>query len=300
MAILSALPTAAAEEQRANPPPTVRSLPWLGNDCTDPRLPTLSGPWAIGCKGESTPNRAQHIQSGQQLEFPALGQHWGHGEGVLVDHSNRLFWRIGEETREKLSPFSSKTHAPLTSDGVRLVISSQEKLEWMNLGNNQRFVVPKANPAPWYTAAISGDHIAWVQKENAQASENIWLYSIQEKRSWAAAKSDENERHVAIQGDEIAWLTDTAVHLFNIQSQAHAIFPGRVHSNENLSLSKGVVCWEALEKENIDVHCSDGLHLKRPGDQRHPSRWNEWLLVHEGNTALLVGPMSTMAEKETL
>lgn len=269
----------------------VRSLPWLGNDCADPHLPTLSGPWAIGCKGASTPNRAQHVSKGTQLEFPPLGQEWGHGEGVLVDHTHRQFWRIGSDSREKLHPFSSKIHSPLISDGQRLVISSPSKLEWVDLGDTHRFSVPQADPAPWYAPAISGDRLAWVQRGSPQSGEDVWAFDIQSKNAWPVAQSTEHERHVALQGVYIAWMTDTAIHLLNTESKAHLLFPGQVNSNTFLSLSQGVVCWESFERKDLDIHCSDGLHLDRPGDQRHPRRWKEWLLVHENNMALLVGPL---------
>lgn len=298
MAVLSLLAVDSAKEPSLAAKPVIRALPWLGGDCDDPRLPTLNGPWAIGCKGASTPNRAQHVETDHRIEHPPLGDNWGHGDGVFADHTKRQYWALGAEKQSKLYPFSSTAHAPLQTDGSRLVISSPGKLEWMQLGEDKRFTIPEANPAPWYAPAVSGDRIYWVQRGDQNTGEDLWAYSISENRSWPLAQSTDHERHVVAQGHFSAWLTDSSVHLLNTKSGEHRVFPGLVNSNESLGLSEGVVCWEAHTKDDIDVFCSDGLHLERPGNQRRPTRWKGWLLFHEGNATLLYGPLSTMPERE--
>ena len=47
-----------------------------------------------------------------------------------------------------------------------------------------------------------------------------------------------------------------------------------------------VVCWEdrgplRAGTGDIDVRCSDGMEVARPGDQRAPARWGPWLLFRE-------------------
>jgi hypothetical protein len=298
MAVLGLLALDPVEDPTLTTKPEIRSLPWLGNDCEHPRLPTLNGPWAIGCKGASTPNRALHLETNQRIEHPPLGAHWGHGDGFFVDHTKRQYWTLGTDSQLGLYPFSSTAHAPLRTDGSSLVVSSPGKLEWMRLGDDKRFTIPGANPAPWYAPAVSGDRIYWVQRGDLKTGEDLWTYSLSEKRSWPVAQSDAHERHVVAQGPYAAWLTDSSVHLFNTQNDEHRVFPGIVNSNEGLGLSDGVVCWEAHTPKDIDIFCSDGLHLERPGDQRHPTRWKKWLLFHEGNATLLYGPLSTMPERE--
>jgi len=289
--VLAAGPSLASDE--ASPSTTtaeLRSLPWLGHACTDPRLPLLSGPWALGCKGATRPNRAQHIGDGRRVEFSALGETWGHGKGRIVDLSNRREFQIGDSEAPLLA-LSSSPHAPLSSDGERILLSSPGKLEWMQIGESERHTIPDADPAPWYAPAISDDLIAWVQLAEKGGQEDVWAFSRSEGRRFPLAEGPEHERHVVAEGEYVAWLTDNAVHLLNRKSGAHRQFEGQFNSNEGLSLSEGVLCWEGREDSGLDIFCSDGLHLERPGDQRRPSRWRDWLLFHEGEDVLLYGPL---------
>jgi hypothetical protein len=244
----------------------------------------------LGCKGSAQPNRAQHVLDGRQVEFPALGKTWGHGAGRLVDLSTRRNLLLGEGV-EKLLPLSTRPHAPMTTDGDTLLLSSPGKLEWMRIGSRERQEVPGAKPAPWYAPAISGDFIAWVQRGEEDTGEDIWSFSISEGKAKPLAQSPAHERHVVVDGDWVAWLTDNTIHLLDGKSGAHQRFEGQFNSNEGLGLSDGLLCWEARIEGDLDIHCSDGLHLKRPGDQRRPSLWRGWLLFHEGEDALLYGPL---------
>ena len=50
-----------------------------------------------------------------------------------------------------------------------------------------------------------------------------------------------------------------------------------------------VACWEdrrALGTTGIDLWCSNGAHLERPGDQRWPTMSNGYLLWREGEQVL--------------
>ena len=65
-------------------------------------------------------------------------------------------------------------------------------------------------------------------------------------------------------------------------------FPADAHTARRLALDGEVACWEQWTGDEVDVHCSDGVQLRRPGHQRNPSRFGRWLLVVEEGRALQV------------
>ena len=243
----------------------------------------------MGCRGSARPNRAQHIITHEKIAFEPPGTSWGIGAGVIIDLSKRRVWSINEE-KKPIQPISSQAHAPIATDGKHMLISSAEKLEWMEIGSKTRRTIPNARPAPWYPPAISQSTTAWVQW-HPKTGEDIWTYTLHDAQPKPLAQSKAHERHVVADGNWVAWLTDDAVFLHNQETGQLQEFSGQVNSNERLSISNGIVCWEAHTEEDIDIFCSDGLHLRRKGDQRRPSRWMDWLLFHEGENTLLYGPI---------
>jgi len=225
----------------------------------------------------------------EKINFEAPGKIWGVGAGRIVDLSNRKSWSIPNEPAN-IRPISSQPHAPIATDGKNMLISSVEKLEWMEIGSKTRNTIPSAKPLPWYPPSISEATTAWVEW-HPDTGEDVWTYTLHNSTAKPLAQSKAHERHVVVDGKWIAWLTDHAVFLKNQETGDTQTFSGQVHSNERLSLSNGIVCWEAHTKEDIDIFCSDGLHLKRKDNQRRPSRWMGWLLFHEGENTLLYGPI---------
>ena len=88
-----------------------------------------------------------------------------------------------------------------------------------------------------------------------------------------------------------AWMSDTSVFIRDLSTGLTAEQSGRFHSNQSLAISGSLVCFESLNEEDIDIFCSNGFHLQRPGHQRNPSIWKDWLVFHEGDQALLYGPI---------
>lgn len=282
----SALATEAPESTLVQP--VVQSLPWLGETCAQGRLPTLSGGWAIGCGTAETPQRAIQLMTQARSEFSPPAGAWGISHGILLDLHSKSFFLPGEE-QQRLTPVSSPIHAPLISDGESLLLSGPNGLEHMALGGNERQTIPDSNPAPWYSPAINDHGMFWVELQNGK--EELWWTPHETAHPKRFIPSDKAMRHVVAEGDFVGWMSDDAVYLKNLETNHTVEIPGTVHSNDTLALSEGILCYEAGTENGLDIFCSNGLHLERPGDQRNPSLWKQWLLFHEGQHALLYGPI---------
>ena len=159
----------------------------------------------------------------------------------------------------------------------------------MAVGGTKRSTVEGSKPAPWYTPAISEHGVFWVELHNGK--EEIWWLRSGTPQAEQLASGNEPLRHVVAHGDHVAWMGDTAIHLKNLSEAETVEFSGAVHTNDALALSEGLLCYEASSEGNIDIFCSNGLHLDRPQNQRKPRLWKRWLLFHEGQQVLLYGPI---------
>ena len=268
--------------------PQIRPLPWLGSVCSTSSLPRVSGGWVFGCDSEGRPNRALHLLSDERVQFGAPQGAWGLSEGVVLDlHGKAAFLPGGEEML--LTPISSALHAPLVSHDQTLVFSGVQGIETMPLGGTRRTRIEESTPAPWYAPAVNDHGVFWVELHNGK--EEIHWMPHQGGSSEPLAAGSKPLRHVAADGDYVAWMSDTSVFIRDLSTGLTAEQSGRFHSNQSLAISGSLVCFESLNEEDIDIFCSNGFHLQRPGHQRNPSIWKDWLVFHEGDQALLYGPI---------
>ena len=267
---------------------SVRPLPWLGETCSTTSLPRLSGGWIFGCSSDGRPDRALQVANGEQHRFAYPEGDWGISNGVVLDLQRKTAFEPGRDGA-RLTPISSPLHAPLVSDGQTVVFSGERGIETMLLGGNTRTRLSDSKPAPWYPPAINDHGLFWVELHDGQEEIHWRPHNTESQERFAAGPMP--LRHVVGEGDHVAWMSDSAVFLKNLSTAEFQEFPAVVHSNDSLTLSDGLVCFEALDEHDLDIFCSNGFHLKRPGDQRRPSIWRDWLVFHEGRQTLLYGPI---------
>ena len=159
----------------------------------------------------------------------------------------------------------------------------------MLIDGQSRIVLQGSNPAPWYRPALNDHGVFWV--EIHEGKEEIHWKAHNEEAPRPFARGESALRHVAGEGDLVAWMSDTTVFLRNLTTGVTQEYFGEVHSNEALALSESLLCYEAVGEDDLDIFCTNGFHLQRPGNQRRPSLWGEWLVFHEGEQALLYGPI---------
>ena len=231
--------------------------------------------------------------TGEREDIPIPSGPWGIWDQGILDLNGKVAHRFGG-VDVTLSPVSSTPHAPLVGGTTRFLLSTPEALEVMTIGSNKRESIPRSKPAPWTTPTLYGEALFWVQID--EGISKIWWKENTEKPAQIFAEGSEHFTHVTGDKEWVAWRGDSEVFLRNWSTAQESRFGGQVHVNDRLALSNGLLCWEEWKEEDIDIHCSNGLHLEREGHQRSPSLWNGWLLFHEGRQSLLYGPLQYTPE----
>ena len=237
-------------------------------------------------------NRAQNLRTGEQLELEHASKHVAAGAGWVYGGPGA--WELGAEAalrREGVLPLHGEPQ--MGTDGEWVALATDDDLQVGRIfGNTRQHAEPA--PAPWYRPAVAGGHVAWVTHEGE--SEDIWLLDIEARVATVLADGPGHERHVALSTTHVAWIEDDAVVLKPLDGDA-VRFPADAHTARSLTLDGDVVCWEQWNGTDVDVACSDGVRIERPGHQRNPSRHGDLLLVVEDGQALLwLPPVPTEPE----
>ena len=136
--------------------------------------------------------------------------------------------------------------------------------------------------------AVDGPWVAWVDMGEAWLfGEDIYVRHKDWREGAPLVRRAGSQRHVAASEGFVGWIEDAAVCVESLETGERRCVPASPGPSRRLSLWGAVACWEDYGGEDIDVVCSDGLALRRPGHQHNPSRIGPWLLFREGNQTLL-------------
>lgn len=270
-------------------------LAWLGEaDCDDDRYPRLAGEWVVWCASAGRVDRATHLLTGAEVRLDAgTAPGVGPGEVYAVGGGH---WTLPEAAPAEAVPWVRPGPiAPPAVGGGRVAVLYADHVEHYRAGDRSRTHVD-AHPLPWYPPALAAGAVAWVERTR-ETGEDVWLAG-DDRAARVLAGGPGDQRHVVGDGDWLAWVEPGAVVLHHLPTGAQTRFAADTGFRAPPTLSDGVVCWEEraalLQGGDVDLVCSDGWTLRRPGDQRSPSRHRGWLLFHEGPRAMVyeVDPMS--------
>ncbi len=265
--------------------PQVLPLPWLDGPCTDPRYPQLAGEWAVGCGPSGRVDRALHLETRRTVQLEQAATSPAVAPGVVYAPTREHgLWRLPTPEVDPSAPLVPlEGIAPPATDGEVVVLSLEAGVQVFRLDEKVRRT-HQARPAPWYPPAVEGDLVAWVDVR--EGNEDVW--ALVEGSPVPVATTSLQERHVAVSGDEVAWIDQEGVHGWNRVTGETWWVETDAHTSRRLSLSEGVACWEAWNGLDVDVACSDGSSWTGPGHQRGPDRQGDQLLVVDRGRALLL------------
>ena len=246
--------------------PTVTPLYAIESRCLDSRHPAMSNKWVSSCNGQGKIDALFSIETEEMtvLDKPVLnvgsvgsfawaGINGGSWTGSDLDKRYRL-------TRELIAP-------PSVND--QWVVGVTDKAVVIKNIHTQKLDHIEANPKPWYPPAIQESGVAWVN-DDGQGGEDIWLWSFEREAIEVLASGSAWQRSIAAWDDHWGWAEDDGIHILTISTGEHQIQSGQVVDGP-IAWESGL-CWTAIVLEDVDVFCSDGSHLKRPGEQRWPYR----------------------------
>lgn len=271
------------------PPLALRSLPWVSGTCYDARAARLAGVWAVGC-GAGVVDRAEQLQDGRKLKLESGHPMPAVAPGLLWAMGRRYgAWRLPATQPAREGPLIEEALiSPPGSDGQTVALLTEDAVTVGALSGNSRQRT-EARPAPWYPPAISGPWVAWVHAgDRDETGEDIYLLEPGSRAPVALTARPGHQRHVSASGRWLGWIEDEAVVVQDLEQPARRRYPADAHTARGLSTWGPVACWEQWTGEDVDIACSDGLLVQRPGHQRAPSRYGPWLLFREDAQVLLV------------
>lgn len=251
--------------------------------CFDPRFPTLTGSWVLGCENGLVA-QAWNVESGAVQTLEPAQRSPGVGSGVAFWPGVGV-WRLDEGGFVASKPHQVSPIGPVVGDGEGFVLTTQDAVMWGGLTDGQRFREP-AEPASWYAPALADDGPVWVDRREAPLT-GLDLYRLVDGQVRVLVRAPGDQRHVAASGPWIAWVEDGYVVVQDTRVGERRRYAAAAHTASGLSLWGPVACWEQWNGEDIDAVCSDGLVAGGAGHQRRPARSGPWLFyVDEGRPML--------------
>jgi hypothetical protein len=271
--------------------PLVRSLPSIdAGACRDDRYPALAGDFVVGCSPSGRVDRAVSLMGSRDLPValsdgiatPGLGP-----AAVLAPPAG--LWRLPDSQPVSSSFLASEpiVGVPAT-DGAHVAMAWPRHVEAWAVGDATRLRT-EAAPLPGQPVALAWPWAAWVEG-GGPTREDIWARNAEAQRV-PLSRTARSERLPAGSGRWIGWVDEGGVYVQDTTRGERRVYPADTGFVFGPSLWGPVACWEdrgALRTGagDIDILCSDGVELRRPGNQRAPSRWGPWILFREGEHLL--------------
>ena len=268
--------------------------------CGEDDLPGLAGAWVIWCG-------AAGWQATGLLERRTI-QLTGTPPGMAPGLAEGLVYAAGRGGGRWLPPGSEPEPGTITmmeagiappavirsADGLegaaqyRAGLARADQIETFLLTGQARQTV-KARPLPQQSLGLAAGRVAWTERGPGGDLDLWWWRPGGEAEPLRAGPGDAHR--VTGDGWRLAWVERDGVHLLEPergQEQIFAADTGFLHSPSLWGRAEGsVACWEDRAGADVDVRCSDGVEIRRPGDQLAPWRGAGWLLFHEGRRVMV-------------
>ena len=244
----------------------------LAFTCRDARYPILMSNWVVGCGPSGRVDRAFSLATKQVARFTVKQETVGMGFFPFMGSHGRL--SLQKQKLEKSKRILASMIAPPISDQDRVAYLGKEFVALRQAGQTYR---QAAQPRAWYPPALFDSGVAWVENDG-QRGEDIWMWK-HEHSPKRIAGGKMPQRHVVGSGPYVAWVEDQRIVIFDSRTEEQDAIEAQVV--DRISLTDKTVCWSQWNQRDIDVYCSDGFALNRPGHQVWPMRQGKWLLFRD-------------------
>lgn len=268
-----------------------RPLYAVRHDCDDDRYPALAGEWVAACGPNGQVDRVISLNGGAELRLPFAATSPGLASDTVyapgLDGGMAMVVMDAIDASEDLTRVVDALVAPPATDGIHIAVLGRDYLEAFAATERQRRRI-SARPAGWYPPALAWPWVAWVEDAGPDGEDVRAVNMLKQDPPMTIAGGPGYQRHVVGDGTHLAWVEEDAVVLWDTDTDERRRIPAKTGFNAPITLSDGVVCWESRDGVDVDIACSDGLVVQRPGDQLWPSREGPWLLFREGDVSWVV------------
>lgn len=128
--------------------------------------------------------------------------------------------------------------------------------------------------------AVAKDGVAWVAA-GPQGFREVWWKSHAQPLPRPLEVGAADPHHPVTDGQWIAWVSQGNIKVFDPRNNSQTRVDANTGFNAPPSFHQSVLCWEERSDDDVDIACSDGVKLQRPGHQTHPIRTQHRLFFRE-------------------
>ena len=267
------------------------ALPLHGieTDCTDPRYPSLAGAWVVWCTHDDV-DRVSSLISGEDFELPLSHRSPGVGENLIyIPGREGGLIELRDDGPVLIEDITRIHHRlvapPDVSDGWIAVLTTDTLQAFPATKRSRRTFATQ--PAEWYPPALSPPWVAWVEDGGASGEDIYWLNTETDHQKQLLSGGDGHQRHIVASGAFFAWVESDALVIMDSRDQSRERIAARTGFSAPPALWNDLACWEDRSQQDLDIVCSDGLEIRRPGHQQRPSLFSDWLIFTEEETLFL-------------
>ena len=263
------------------------SMPVYGIElgCEDSRYPALAGPWILWCS-HGLVDRVRSLETGEDFPLPMAHRSPGIGPNrVYIPGQHGGLIHLAPEgpiIDEDITYIHQNIVSPGTVSGDWVAVLTTDSLQAFPIRQRARRTF-SVQPAEWYPPALSPPFVAWVENGDSNGEDIYWIDVEEEHMGQILSGGIGNQRHVVASNGHFAWVEPDGLVIFNIATEEHIRFSTVTGFNAAPTLWENIACWEERADTHIDIQCSNGLLIDRPGHQLHPSLYAEWLIFREGD-----------------
>jgi hypothetical protein len=242
----------------------------------------------VGCSKSGKVDTAISLLTGDKVGIPgSVGP--GLTEGAIYS-PERGHIKLAEPDAARPSMFErsrfADRRAPPAVGRAGVAVVQLDTIDVLPAGGRViRQLGEEGTPSPlgWQPPAIAGDLVVWAVDAGEHGAD-LWSAPISGGPAQLLSGGPGDQHHVTAQGPWLAWVTPQGVIILDTRTGVQASHSAATGFSAGLALWQGVACWETREGTDVDIDCSDGHGIRGPGHQRHPSRWDRWLLYREEST----------------
>ena len=189
-------------------------------------------------------------------------------------------------------------------DGGRIIVCDKSQLPTLKFDPKSGAIQPLPKPHRLHTegtlqptpriggqTATTSEVLVW-ETDGPGDDSDLWVQrtQVQERRGLDVGPGDQH--HPVSSGDWLAWIDQGNIKLWNTQTDERELIEAKTGFLSPPALQDNTVCWEFRHIDDVDLRCSNGFRLERPGHQTHPLLVGTLLLFRENGFLMSVDTRS--------
>ena len=244
--------------------------------CQDSYFPNITEDWILYCDSQGKKDSLWLRSERRRIELPE-SEYWLLGDQLFRVGVQGGAWNWKEERFEgsrilldpsEYSSFSGR------AEKAAVMIATERRILFLDREQGKQFQT-EANPIGWHPPVRVGDEIFWIEWSGSEQEIAVWNWKTNQRKSIQASEP----LFLVASGHYLAWIERRNIVILDWNRKKERRITAQ--AQKGISLLDDRVCWSEQGTNDFDIHCSDGFHLQRKGDQFWPIQLQDGLFFRE-------------------